>query len=469
MEKTRPEDTIRGVVDSCADCDVCRFLMDTSCLMFPELYRLFDKEMETGEEISSDELRNLANRCNLCALCPCPNIREDIMHAKAQFIDRDGLSLGIRIIEDVARIGKLCGAFPKLANALFQGRAGGFLKRASGIHGDRRLPEFPDVNFPVWAKAQKLDARRKEKQERRVAYFAGCTGSYLFPDVPKAAVEVLRSNGVEVYYPDQKCCGVPTLLEGDRRLTMRLVRFNVDSLIEAVEDGYDIVCSCSTCGYMLKSILKENAYYSQEYQESVGMDETYYKIPVERTSADAGETRFTLLHRSAYRSIFKDEGYFSFISPLKRIKLAESTYDVGEYLMSLHRAGELKTAFGAVSGRMAYYPPCHLREQKIGRPYLDLLRMIPGMTIDSIEGDLYCCGISGIMGFKREFHDSSIKLGSRLMKKINDLNPEKLVTDCLSCRLQFDQLTSFAGVHPIEILKESYASYRHQKSRCGDA
>jgi glycerol-3-phosphate dehydrogenase subunit C len=463
MEKNKPEDTIRGVVDSCADCDVCRFLMDTSCLMFPELYSLFDKEMETGEEISSDELRNLVDLCNLCALCPCPNIREDVMHAKAQFIERDGLKLGIRIIEDVERIGKLCGAFPRLANALFRSRLGGFLKRASGIHGDRRFPEFPDVSFPVWAKAQKLDARRKQKQERRVAYFAGCTGGYLFPDVPKAVVEVFQNNGIEVYYPDQKCCGVPTLLEGDRRLTMRLVRFNVDSLIEAVEDGFDIVCSCSTCGYMLKSVLKENAYYSQEYQESVGMDETYYKIPVERESADAEETKFTLLHRSAYKSIFKDEGYFSFISPLKRIKLAESTYDVGEYLLSLHRAGELKTAFGPVSSRMAYYPPCHLREQKIGMPYLDLLRMIPGINIESIEGSLYCCGISGIMGFKREFYDSSIKLGSRLMKKINDLNSEKLVTDCLSCRLQFNQLTPCAGVHPIEILKESYASYRHQK------
>ena len=48
-EKNSPENKARKVIDECADCDVCRFLMDSDCLMFPELYRLYDKEMETGK------------------------------------------------------------------------------------------------------------------------------------------------------------------------------------------------------------------------------------------------------------------------------------------------------------------------------------------------------------------------------------------------------------------------------------
>ena len=35
-----PEEKIREVVDACADCDICRSLMDSTCLVFPELYRL---------------------------------------------------------------------------------------------------------------------------------------------------------------------------------------------------------------------------------------------------------------------------------------------------------------------------------------------------------------------------------------------------------------------------------------------
>ena len=42
------------------------------------------------------------------------------------------------------------------------------------------------------------------------------------------------------------------------------------------------------------------------------------------------------------------------------------------------------------------------------------------------------------------------------MAKIKKLNPEKLVTDCLSCRLQFKQLPPYKLAHPIELLKEAY-------------
>jgi glycerol-3-phosphate dehydrogenase subunit C len=36
------------------------------------------------------------------------------------------------------------------------------------------------------------------------------------------------------------------------------------------------------------------------------------------------------------------------------------------------------------------------------------------------------------------------------------MNPEILVTDCLSCRLQFNQLLPHKVLHPVEILREAY-------------
>ncbi len=118
MDYTGPEKKARKVVDECADCDVCRFLMDSDCLMFPELYRLYDREMKTGEKITSEALRNLVDLCNYCALCPCPPVRANIIEAKTRFIDRDGLKFGVRTLEDVERVSKLCGALPELANML---------------------------------------------------------------------------------------------------------------------------------------------------------------------------------------------------------------------------------------------------------------------------------------------------------------------------------------------------------------
>ena len=155
--KNAPERTARKIVMDCADCDCCRPIMDESCLFFPELYRLYDQEVETGQKISATELRQLVEKCNFCALCPCPNIRADIIRAKTQFIERDGLKFGVRTVEDVERIGKLCGALPGLSNRLLRSDlAGGMIKEALGIHRDRKLPEFPAESFPAWARRKGL-------------------------------------------------------------------------------------------------------------------------------------------------------------------------------------------------------------------------------------------------------------------------------------------------------------------------
>jgi glycerol-3-phosphate dehydrogenase subunit C len=250
---------------------------------------------------------------------------------------------------------------------------------------------------------------------------------------------------------------MPPLLEGDRKRTLEFVRFNVEHLAEVVEEGYDIVCSCPTCGYLFKNVLGKGVYFSKEYQEAVGGDEKKIKIPVRKGLGEQADRKFESLQKIIYKDILKDDGYFSSISPLKRISVAENTYDLGEYLTYLHKQRELSTDFGPVPGRLVYYPPCHLREQEIGTPYVELLQMIPGINLEPVQGQFYCCGLGGIMEFKKEFHEASVQLGNDLMKKIRELNPERLVTDCLSCRMQFNHLLPYKVVHPIEILRESYS------------
>jgi len=456
QNQSDPERTARKIVMDCADCDCCRPIMDESCLFFPELYRLYDKETETGRKISPEELRQLVEKCNFCALCPCPNIRADIIRAKTQFVERDGLKFGVRTVEDVERIGRLCGALPGIANRLLRSGLGGRIKEALGIHRDRRLPEFPGENFSAWARGQGLCSKPDTRQDRRVVYFAGCTARYFFPEVAQATVEVLRHNSVQVYCPDHKCCGMPSFLEGDRSLTMEFARHNLDILADAVAGGFDILCSCPTCSFMLRSLLAEGAYYSHAYQAAAGGDPKFIQVPVKPRPGGAQPRKIEMFDKTIYKNILKDEGYFSALDPLKRVALAEKTFDVGEYLLHLQAAGGLRTEFVAADRRVVYFPPCHQREQEFGQPYLDLLGLIPGLEIDAITGNLYCCGLAGVMGFKRDFHESSIELGSRLIGKIREMNPEILVTDCLSCRLQFQQLLSCKVLHPLEVLWEGY-------------
>jgi glycerol-3-phosphate dehydrogenase subunit C len=88
------EAIIRSVFDTCADCDTCRFLMNEDCLFFPELYRLVDWEKESGQVAPGHELKRLVELCTLCGLCPCPNIRNDIIKAKVALVKQNGMPLG---------------------------------------------------------------------------------------------------------------------------------------------------------------------------------------------------------------------------------------------------------------------------------------------------------------------------------------------------------------------------------------
>jgi glycerol-3-phosphate dehydrogenase subunit C len=458
MDRNSPETQIRKIVDACADCDDCRFLMDRSCFFLPELFRLHDREKDAGREIPAEDLRRLADLCNFCGLCPCRNVRTDIMKAKAAFIRRDGLDWRIRLLQDVKRVSRICGAYPGITRRIMQTRRlADIIKRGGGIHPDRDIPRFPDAPFSDPARLEQLNTGFSEPSRRKVAFFAGCTGRYLFPGVPEAAVAVLRRNRVEVLMPEQHCCGMPPMLEGDADLALKLAGFNLDRLDRVAADGYDIVCSCPTCGYMLKEVLSEGAYHSAAYQNSVARRPGFMKVPAPFGTAGSGEKGFVWLQTSIYGNILKDDGYFSALDPLKRVRVAEHTHDLGAYLRRISGAGELEKPTRPVGARAVYYAPCHLREQEIGTPYLDLLAGIPGLAVEPIGGAFDCCGIGGIMGFKTCFHDDSLRTGRPLMKKIADQHPDLIITDCLSCRLQFNQMISCEVSHPIEIIHRACA------------
>jgi glycerol-3-phosphate dehydrogenase subunit C len=107
---------------------------------------------------------------------------------------------------------------------------------------------------------------------------------------------------------------------------------------------------------------------------------------------------------------------------------------------------------------MAYYAPCHLKEQNMGQPWAELLGHVPGISLEGVGGPFDCCGLSGIMGFKKEFHNISLAMGRELMDKIRAIDPETLVSDCLSCRIQFNQALPYPVLHPVEVLNAAYAS-----------
>jgi len=454
-DKSTFEKTIRGVMDACADCDTCRFLMEESCLFFPELYRLYDREKEDGQLVGDDDLKRLSELCTLCGLCPCPDIRMNVIGGKTERVRAKGMAMSVRLLADVQRFGQLNTLLPTVLNRFLSlAPVCRMAKTVTGIHPQRQLPRIAPENFFTWARKQGLD--REPDSSPKAAYFAGCTAGYFFPEVARAAVSVMACNGVSVHVPLQQCCGMPTLLEGDVRTTHRRVHFNMEILLKTARAGYDLVCSCPTCGFLLKMLLRENACYSEAYQRSVNAGEDEIKVP----GVNAGSNGFVRLKKSMYHKILTDDGYFAELNPLERIALSENVMDMGEYLACLLRDKRLNARFGRLDSRMAYFAPCHQREQKIGSPYVKLLALIPGLKVAPVGGAMDCCGMGGSLGFKKDFHDASITLASTLVRKIQAAEPDAVITDCLSCRLQFQQMLPIPVFHPLELISRAYESGR---------
>ena len=472
MGERRPELYVRQAVDRCGNCDWCRdYLKESSCLFFRRLFRLRDRERRGGRDISDGELARLTDLCNLCGICPCVEIRTWIRQAKDGFIERDGLPKAIRILEDVRLQSKLVGMAPRLTNALLRdGPVARGIKRVIGIHPERKLPRFPLQSFDVWAKKRGL--HEKPIGDRpKVAYFTGCTARYLFPQVAQATVEVLEANGIAVYVPPQRCCGMPTMLEGDRTFTLATADYNLRELSAVVEEGYDIVCSCPTCGYFVKSVLPTDALHTPDV-----------RAHLQRLAAEAGGDLLRLGERlrreepalqgrsdpmfdrasqaSNLRMILaglvRDRGYFGAFDGFQRLRVASRTYDLGEYLLRLATTGKLNRKVGEIGAQMAYFAPCHQREQGIGQPWRELLAILSGSQPGGVGGPLDCCGLGGIMGFKQKFHPTSVAIGRRLMRKVEAAAPATLLTDCLSCRMQFNQMLPQPVAHPVEILAAAY-------------
>lgn len=460
MSQIKSEMILRGVLDACADCDTCRFLMDESCLLFPELYRLYDKEKETGCQVKKHELKKLADFCTFCGLCPCPNIRSDLIHGKTEQVRKEGMPLGIRLLADAQQFGRWASLAPRALNSILSfDPIGSMAKKIVGIHPQRSLPRIPNESFFAWAR--KRGFTRETDQLHKVAYFAGCTAGYFFPEVAQAAVSVLTQNGVSVYVPPQQCCGMPTLLEGDENTTLKRMRSNLKMLLNAARSGYELVCSCPTCGYFMKIPLREKACFSKAYQQSINAGADVIMVPDRQN----GKEDFVYLKKSIYEKILKDDGYFSGIDPLDRMALSDKLMDMGEYLARLHHKKLLNTRFGKLNGRMVYYAPCHQREQGIGSPYKKLLAMIPGLTINPIGSAMDCCGMGGSLGFKKDFHEASVKLGKPLMEKIQANDPTAIITDCLSCRLQFQQMLPYPVFHPLEVISLAYKAAQAENER----
>ena len=135
------------------------------------------------------------------------------------------------------------------------------------------------------------------------------------------------------------------------------------------------------------------------------------------------------------------------------LRIVARVHDLHDWLVRLHTDGGLDLGFRGSLGRVAYHAPCHLRVQEIGFKARDLLRLVPGTTVDVVER---CSGMDGTWGFKHEFHDASNKVARPLLRELDDLAPDVVVSDCPLSALRIEEARGRRVHHPVEALWAAY-------------
>ena len=398
---------IERTLDGCIKCNICASYCPpaqvTDLFPGPKYAGPQAQRFRSEREPSADESVDYCSGCRVCnVVCPA-GVRIAELNSKARaklYRDRGGVPLRNRLLGRSELLGRLARPVAPLANALLHNPLG---RRAAGavlgIAPEAPMPRFASRSFAAWFRRR---ARPAKTAGRRVAYFHACSTNYYEPWVGHAAVAVLEQNGVEVVVPEQNCCGLPMLSNGEFGAARRYYDGNLRHLASYAGEGCRIVGTSTSCTLTLK-------------EEAPDL-------------LDVGSEPARLV--------------------------ASATYDICEYLRDLHEAGELDTRFQALPASIFYHPPCQLNAHRIGHPAADLMRLIPGVTV--VESGHPCCGIAGTYGLKKEKYDIAMAVGRPLFDRAKGSGARVVVCDSETCRWQITHGTGLPSVHPVEVLAWSY-------------
>jgi len=408
---------LHRVFDICHGCRRCVSL----CTAFPRLFDLID-EGGTGELDGVDRARygEVVDRCYLCDLCymtKCPYVpphpwNVDFPHlmlrAKAVKFRNGGATFRDKLLSSTDAIGKLA-TIPvvvQLVNAVNKAPlARGVMDKVLGVHRDRVLPDYAGAKFRAKAQPNASFAVNEGKSAPgKVAIFSTCYVNYNEPGIGHDLLRVLGHNAIpSVVVAKEACCGMPKLELGDLDAVARLKEINIPPLAKLAREGYAILSAIPSC---------------------------------------------TLMYKQELPLMFPGD------PDVKAVQ--EAMFDPFEYLMLRARDGLLKTDFKRALGKVSYHIPCHARVQNVGQKTRELLQLVPGTEINTVER---CSGHDGTWGVKTEFFEQSMKIGRPVFRQMAASDPDFISSDCPIAGRHIQQgmgETRAKKEHPITLLRMAY-------------
>ncbi|EMA10950.1 oxidoreductase [Haloarcula vallismortis ATCC 29715] len=413
---------MQGMVELCHGCGGCRGPQETTGGVMCPTYRASEEEMTTTrgranmlrQAMSGDlpddptdeefmhEVLDLCIGCKGCAK-DCPSevdmakLKAEVTHAYHQ---EHGSSLRDKVFANVDALAGLGSTFAPLSNlATKVPGARTVLEKAVGIAPDRTLPSFQRTTLRDWfdERGPQVPA---EDAERQALLFPDTYTNYSHPEVGKAAVRVLEAAGVHVRLANRTDSGRPAHSKGFLDQSRATARDNVDALVPAVEEGWDVVL-------------------------------------VEPSDA--------VMFQSDYLDLLSGEDVET---------LAANAYGVCEYLDTF-RLDE-SADWDAGRETLTYHGHCHQKATKKDHHAVGVLRRA-GYDVDPLDSG--CCGMAGSFGYETEHFSMSKAIGSILFDQIGNSRGDTVVAPGASCRTQLDDWDESDGEppHPVEKLDAALA------------
>jgi FAD/FMN-containing dehydrogenase/Fe-S oxidoreductase len=360
-----------------------------------------------GEGVTPDELRAAAGRCLNCKQCrdECPSkvdVPKLMLEAKARHHAEHGLDRADWFLARAEGFAALGSNFAPLVNVLLARRGPRWLaEKVFGLSRKRRLPSFALRNFFRRARGLGLHRKRARGDAPRAALFVDVFAAYNDPLIGEAAVAVLQHNGIDVYVPPrQRGSGAAALAQGDLDAARDTAVRNVRALADLTREGFRIVCLEPTSALML----------TQDY--------------------------LALLDDPDARAV------------------ASHTVELMVYLGELRTAGKLRTDFKRLDLALGHHVPCHQKALRGAIRGPDLLELIPGVRVHTVDAG--CSGMGGTWGLRADRYADSLAAGRAVFAELD--RPRVLLgsTECSACRIQMQEGTGKRTLHPVQYLAYAY-------------
>jgi Fe-S oxidoreductase len=410
-------DELKRVFDICSSCRRCFNLCDA----FPKLFDLVD-ETPTGDvhTVDEDKFWQVIDNCYLCDTCfktKCPYVPPHefnvdfpnlMLRAKALKYKKQGSTVRDKILSNPEKLCSIAGipVVAEAVNATNNSKLGRLVvEKTLGV--DRTAPR-PKFHHRTARKRLLNYSKNNEnvKQNSKnpgVVLFLTCYGNNNNPEIIEDTVACFEQNNVPIVFAStEKCCGMPKLELGDIKSVEAAKNINIPELYSWAVDGWKITSPIPSC---------------------------------------------VLMFRQELPSLFPEEQAVKAVS--------EAFVDPFEYLYQLNKEGNFNKNFKSSLGSIFYQVPCHLRVQSIGLKTRDILDMIPETKVTPIER---CSGHNGTYGVKKEFRQSSVKIGKPVAQKLDQQHYNQFTSDCPMAGAQIETISSneVGYSHPMTLLRKAY-------------